>query len=262
MICANHLQVGYEDNIIIEDLSLNIPKGKVVSIIGPNGCGKSTLLKTLCRMLKPIKGEIFLEDTPIRQLKSKVVAQKVALLAQHNSAPADMTVKQLVYYGRYPHKSWHQGRTKEDEEIVHWAMQSTGVVAYKERKVATLSGGERQRVWLAMALAQKPDILFLDEPTTYLDISHQLELMELVKEINEKLNMTIVMVLHELNQASRYSDYLYIMKKGKIVASGKPRDIINKDILQEVYQIECEIDQDPLSENPRIHPMTIYKESV
>ena len=262
MICANHLQVGYEDNIIIEDLSLNIPKGKVVSIIGPNGCGKSTLLKTLCRMLKPIKGEIFLEDTPIRQLKSKVVAQKVALLAQHNSAPADMTVKQLVYYGRYPHKSWHKGRTKEDEEIVHWAMQSTGVLAYKERKVNALSGGERQRVWLAMALAQKPDILFLDEPTTYLDISHQLELMELVKEINEKLNMTIVMVLHELNQASRYSDYLYIMKKGQIVASGKPKDIINKDILQEVYRIECEIDQDPLSENPRIHPMTIYKESV
>ena len=213
-------------------------------------------------MLKPIKGEVLLEDKPMSQLKSKVVAQKVALLAQHNSAPTDMTVKQLVYYGRYPHKRWCQRRNREDEEIVNWSMQSTGVLAYKERRVATLSGGERQRVWLAMALAQKPDILFLDEPTTYLDISHQLELMELVKEINNKFNMTIVMVLHELNQASRYSDYLFIMKKGNIVASGKPKDIINEDILQEVYPIECEIDQDPISENPRIHPMTIYKESV
>ena len=262
MICAKNLQVGYEDRVIIEDLSLIIPKGKIVSIIGPNGCGKSTLLKTLCRMLKPMKGEITLEGKTLSKFKHKVVAQKVALLAQYNHAPMDMSVKQLVYYGRYPHKGWCQPKNKEDEEIVEWAMGSTGVLEYKDRRVANLSGGERQRVWLAMALAQKPDILFLDEPTTYLDISHQLELMELVKEINEKLGMTIVMVLHELNQASRYSDYLFIMQKGQIVASGTPKSVITQDILQQVYRIECTIDEDPLSENPRIHPMTIYKESI
>lgn len=262
MICAQHLKVGYEDKIIIDDLSLEIPKGEIVSIIGPNGCGKSTLLKALCRMLKPMKGEILLEQVPIRKLKHKTVAQKIALLAQHNMAPADIRVKELVYYGRYPHKGWCERRNKEDEEIVAWAMRSTGVIEYKDRRVATLSGGERQRVWLAMALAQKPEILFLDEPTTYLDISHQLELMELVKKINKELGVTIVMVLHELNQASRYSDHLIVMKEGSIVASGKPDQVLNETILKEVYHIECAIDKDPLSENPRIHPITTYKEKV
>ena len=260
MISVKNLRVGYEDKIIIENLSVDFPQGEVISIIGPNGCGKSTLLKALCRMLKPMQGEILLQGTEITKLNTKNVAKRIALLSQHNMAPGDITVKQLVYYGRHPHKGLFDRKTKEDEEIVTWAMESTGVLDYKDRMVAALSGGERQRVWLAMALAQKPEILFLDEPTTYLDISHQLELMELVREINQKFGMTIVMVLHELNQASRYSDRLVVMKKGKIMAYGTPKEVVSEEILKEVYHIQSEIDEDPLSSNPRIHPMTIYKE--
>lgn len=260
MISVKNLRVGYEDKMIIEDLSLEFPKGEVISIIGPNGCGKSTLLKTLCRMLKPKQGEILLQGAEITKLNTKTVARRMALLSQHNRVPGDITVKQLVYYGRHPYKGLFDRKTKEDEEIVTWAMESTGVLDYKDRMVAALSGGERQRVWLAMVLAQKPEILFLDEPTTYLDISHQLELMELIREINQKLGMTIVMVLHELNQASRYSDRLVVMKKGKIMAYGTPKEVVSKEILKEVYHIQSEIDEDPLSSNPRIHPMTIYKE--
>ena len=259
MLSAVNLKVGYEERIIIDDLSLNIEKGQIVSIIGPNGCGKSTLLKSLSRMIKPMNGQVLLEGRNLKQIRNKEISQKICLLSQHNSAPGDLTVEQLVYYGRLPHKKWYEGKSSEDQELIDWAIEQTALTRYKQSPISALSGGERQRAYIAHALCQKPDILLLDEPTTYLDISHQLELMELVREINQKFNITVVMVLHELNQASRYSDRLIIMKNGEIVSDGTPNETINQTIIENVYQIECDIDQDPISKNPRIHPIQTIK---
>ncbi|WP_338559289.1 ABC transporter ATP-binding protein [Paraclostridium sordellii] len=259
MISCKNLKVGYEEKIIIENLSLNIKKGEVVSIIGPNGCGKSTLLKSLSRMIKPVSGDIYIQSENIKSLKNKAISQKVCLLSQHNDAPGDLTVEELVYFGRIPHKKWYESKSKSDEELVNWAIENTGLTRYKNTPISSLSGGERQRVYIAQALCQKPDVLLLDEPTTYLDISYQLELMELVREINERLNITIVMVLHELNQASKYSDRLIIMKSGEIVSDGCPKEIINKEIIKKVYNIDCDIDNDPISNKPRIHPIQTIK---
>lgn len=259
MISASNLKVGYENKIIIESLSLDISKGEIVSIIGPNGCGKSTLLKTLSRMIKPIEGEVILEGKKIKTLKSKIISQKMCLLSQHNNAPMDLTVEDLVYFGRIPHKKWYETKTKEDKELVDWAIENTGLTKYKNTKIGALSGGERQRAYIAQALCQKPNILLLDEPTTYLDISYQLEVMELVREINQKFGITIIMVLHELNQASKYSDRLIIMKEGSIVKDGEPVDVINKDVIKRVYRIDCDIDKDPQTNKPRIHPIKTIK---
>lgn len=255
MLCAKNLKVGYEDRIIIENLNLSIKQGEIVSIIGPNGCGKSTLLKTLSRMIHPIAGAVYLEGTELKQLKNKLISQKICLLSQHNQAPNDLTVEQLVYYGRLPHKKWYESKNEEDRELIEWAIEQTGLTRYKDKPIGSLSGGERQRAYIAQALCQKPTILLLDEPTTYLDISYQLELMELIQEINKKLNITVVMVLHELNQASRYSDRLVIMKQGAIISEGAPNQIIDQQTIESVYQIECEIDLDPISNKPRIHPI-------
>lgn len=259
MISCKNLKVGYEQKVIIENLSLSINKGEVVSIIGPNGCGKSTLLKTLSRIIKPMSGGIYIQNESIKNLKSKHISQKVCLLSQHNDAPGDLTVEELVYFGRIPHKKWYESKTKSDEEIVNWAIENTGLKRYKNTPINSLSGGERQRAYIAQALCQKPNILLLDEPTTYLDISYQLEVMELVREINEKFNITIVMVLHELNQASKYSDRLVIMKDGEIVSDGCPKEVINKETIKQVYKIECDIDNDPISNKPRIHPIQTIK---
>ncbi len=261
MIKASNLKVGYEDKIIIENLSIDIKKGQIVSILGPNGCGKSTLLKTLSRMVKPISGDIYLEDKKIINLKNKYISQKLCLLSQHNSAPNGISVEELVYFGRIPHKKWYETKSKEDEKLVNWAIENVGLTKYKKRPVRALSGGERQRAYLAQALCQKPEVLLLDEPTTYLDISHQLELMELIRDINEKLNITIVMVLHDLNQASKYSDRLIIMKDGDVVADGKPQDTINHELINYVYKVECDIDDDPITNKPRIHPIQTIKSS-
>ena len=259
MISGKNLKVGYEQKIIIEDLSIKVNKGEVVSIIGPNGCGKSTLLKTLSRMIKPISGNVYIEDKDIKAMKNKKIAQKICLLSQHNNAPMDLTVEELVYFGRIPHKKWYETKNSEDKEIVDWAIENTGLTKYKNTPIGSLSGGERQRAYIAQALCQKPDVLLLDEPTTYLDISYQLEVMELVRNINEKFNITIVMVLHELNQASKYSDRLIIMKKGSIVCDGCPNEIVNEEVIKKVYNIECDIDKDPITNKPRIHPIKTIK---
>ena len=259
MLCAKDLKVGYEDRIIIDNLNLSIKQGEIVSIIGPNGCGKSTLLKTLSRMISPVSGKVYLEGTELKHLKNKLISQKICLLSQHNQAPNDLTVEQLVYYGRLPHKKWYEHKSEEDKLFIDWAIEQTGLTRYKDKPIGSLSGGERQRAYIAQALCQKPTILLLDEPTTYLDISYQLELMELIQEINKKLNITVVMVLHELNQASRYSDRLIIMKQGTIISDGAPNEIIDQQTIESVYQIQCEIDLDPISNKPRIHPIQTIK---
>ena len=255
MLCARNLKIGYGENIIINDLSLDIHDGQLVSIIGPNGCGKSTLLKTLSRIIKPLSGDIFLDSVNIKGIKNKLISQKICLLSQHNNSPSDLTVEELVSFGRIPHKKWYEPKTTKDKEIVHWAIENTGLKKYTNTPIGSLSGGERQRAHVAQALCQKPNILLLDEPTTYLDISYQLELMELVRDINKNLNITIVMVLHELNQAIKYSDRLIIMKKGAIFSDGTPDEIVNTNIIKEVYNIECTIDKDPTCNKPRIYPL-------
>ena len=263
MIEAKNIKVGYESRTVIEDLSLQINEGEIVSIIGPNGSGKSTLLKSLSKLLKRKNGEVLIVDKSIDLMKTNDVAKILSMVSQQNTSPNDITVKELVYYGRIPHKKWFESRSKEDEEIVNWSLKQTGVLQYADRKLVNLSGGERQRVWLAMALAQKPKILFLDEPTTYLDMCHQLELMELIKDINKKFHMTIVMVLHDLNQASRYSNRVVIMKEGKIVADGKPEEVIVKDIIHYVYNVKCAISKEPICNRAQIYPLEVsydYKE--
>lgn len=247
--------MAYDEQIVIKDLNFTIHEGEVLSILGLNGCGKSTLLKTLSRVFKPTKGKVLIEERCIDSINTKELSCKIAMLSQDNQVPVGITVKELVYYGRLRYKKWYEARNKEDEEIIDWAKIHTGLADYKERQVSGLSGGERQRGWLAMALAQKPEVLLLDEPTTYLDISHQLELMELIRGINEKLKMTIVMVLHDLNQASEYSDRLVIMKKGEIQGDGTPEGLIRQDLLRDIYHIECDIDKNPRTSKPRIHPI-------
>ena len=241
MLNVIDLNAGYENRKIIENLSIDIKKGEIVSIIGPNGSGKSTLLSCLTRYIKPMSGKIFLEGENIYSKSIKEFSKKVAILSQHHFVTSNVTVRQLVSYGRLPHKKWYERQNEKDYEIVEQAMKYTNVLHYEDKFVNSLSGGEQQRVWIAMALAQTPDLLLLDEPTTYLDISHQLELMKLIHTINREKKITIIMVLHDLNQASEYSDKIVLMKKGKIFDYGYPKDVINCENLKSVYNIKCHI---------------------
>lgn len=257
MISVNNLNSGYENKEIIRNLSVNIKEGEIVSIIGPNGSGKSTLLKSLGKFLRKNSGEVFIDKKNVDIMKISDIAKIMSTLSQHNSSPDDIKVRDLVYYGRIPHKRWYEMKNEEDEEIVNWALKNTCTDIYSERRILELSGGERQRVYLAMALAQKPKVLLLDEPTTHLDMCHQLELMDLVVDINNRFNMTILIVLHDLNQAVRYSHRVIIMKKGDIVADGKSEDIINEEIINNVYNVRCVINKEPVSNKLHIYPLEV-----
>ncbi len=257
MLSVKGLYAGYENKKIIEDLFLDIKNGEIVSIIGPNGSGKSTLLSCLTRYIKPMAGEIFLEGKNIYDKSIKEFSKKVAILSQHHSVTSNITVRKLVSYGRLPHKKWYERQNEKDYEIVEQAMNYTNVLHYENKFVNSLSGGEQQRVWIAMALAQTPDVLLLDEPTNYLDIAHQLELMKLIHTINREKKITIIMVLHDLNQASEYSDKIILMKRGKIFDYGLPKDVINCENLKEVYNIKCHICDN--NKKLMITPIDIYK---
>lgn len=260
MINVKEISIGYDEKNIIEKLSLDVKRGEIISIIGPNGSGKSTLLKSLGRFLKVKDGNIKIINKNIKSFSQKELSKILSMVSQQNSSTTDITVKELVYFGRTPHKKWYESAIKEDEEIVNWAMKNTGVDIFKDRKLFNLSGGERQRAWIAMALAQQPEILFLDEPTTYLDMCHQLELMELVQKINRELNITVVMVLHDLNQAARYSNRIIIMKNGEVVADGIPNEVIKRDIIHDVYNVRCCITNDATLNIPQIYPLEVcYK---
>lgn len=238
MIEIKNLSFNYNKNHeFMKDINLKIAEGEITTILGPNGSGKSTLLSMLTGINKNFQGQIIIEGEDIKKLTQKETAKKIASLHQHNSVPGDMKVSELVSYGRMPHKSYFSSTTKEDEDIVQWAIRRTGLEKLKDKVVSDLSGGERQRVFLSMALAQKSSILFLDEPTTYLDIYHQIELLELVKELKEREKLTIIMVLHDINQALTYSDNIIVMKKGQVISSGKTKDIINMKLLEDVYNV-------------------------
>ncbi|NFG61127.1 MULTISPECIES: ABC transporter ATP-binding protein [unclassified Clostridium] len=235
------LKIGYDKKIIIEELDLSIEAGKVTSIIGPNGCGKSTLLKSIGRILKKEKGEVFLLNKDMDDMKSREIAEKLAILSQNPIAPSELKVEELVSYGRYPHRSNINKLSSKDKEKIEWALKVTNTIDFRERELSDLSGGQRQRVWLAMALAQETDILLLDEPTTFLDMSHQLEVLSIVRNLNERHKCTIVMVLHDINHAAKYSDFIVAMKDGKILYKDEPSSIMNKEVLKNIYNIDAEL---------------------
>lgn len=259
MLSAIDLKVGYGEKIIVPNFSFDVRKGEMVSIIGPNGSGKSTVLKTLCRFLHQKEGTIYIEGDDMKSLNTKNIAKKMAALSQVNRSPEDITVEELIYYGRIPHKKWYEMKNKKDDDIVKWAISETSLINFRNKKVINLSGGERQRVWIAMALAQEPKIILLDEPTTYLDICHQLEVMELIKRLNKELNLTVIMVLHDLGQAAKYSDKLVVLKKGKTIAIGSPRDILTEKLVREVYNVETCIRTDVITNELIIYPIGICK---
>lgn len=240
-ITVKNLSVAYDDRLIIKDMSITIPKGKITVIIGSNGCGKSTLLKSISRVLKPKVGDIFINKNNIKNQKEKFLATQIAFLPQSPICPNGLTVEELVAYGRFPHQKMTGGLNKHDREIINWAIVETDLKEYKDREVDELSQGQRQRAWIAMTLAQETDIIMLDEPTTYLDISYQLEVLQLLKKLNRKKAITIVMVLHELNNASRYADNIVGLKSGEIIFEGSPLDVINNENLSKIYGVKAQL---------------------
>ncbi|AMY05551.1 ABC transporter ATP-binding protein [Staphylococcus condimenti] len=249
---GQQVTIGYGEHVIVSDLDVEIPDGKVTSIIGPNGCGKSTLLKALSRLLSVKNGKILLDGKNIHTQSTKEIAKKIAILPQSPDVADGLTAGELVSYGRFPHQKGFGRLSTEDKEEIDWALKVTGTYDFKHRAINDLSGGQRQRVWIAMALAQKTDIIFLDEPTTYLDISHQLEILELVQELNREHGTTIVMVLHDINQAIRFSDHLIAMKGGDIVSSGETQEVLTKEILEKVFNIDAELSTDPRTGKPML----------
>ena len=240
-IVTEKLDIAYEEALIVKQLDMKVPHGQITSIVGPNGCGKSTVLKAVGRILKPQKGMVYLNGEDIKKLTTREIAKKMAILPQTPTAPSGLTVKELVAYGRFPHQKGFGKLTALDKEIVAWAIKVTKLQDYKYREVDTLSGGQRQRVWIAMALAQKSDQILLDEPTTYLDMSHQLEVLELLYDLNRNQGCTIVMVLHDLNLAARFSDYMIAISEGNIIKSGTPQEIMTPAVLKEVFNIDAKI---------------------
>ncbi|ESV54137.1 ABC transporter ATP-binding protein [Streptococcus agalactiae LMG 14747] len=249
-IKAQNISVAYDDRMIIEHLSLDVPQGAITTIIGANGCGKSTLLKALTRIHKVEKGAIYLDGQSIATLPTKQVAQKIALLPQVLEATEGISVYELVSYGRYPHQKYLGSLTSYDRSRVHWAMEVTNTIELANQDVDTLSGGQKQRVWIAMALAQDTDTIFLDEPTTYLDLNHQLEVLELLKRLNQENGKTIVMVLHDLNLSARFSDQLIAMKDGCIQYQGAVSDILTVSNLETIFNIKAHLVEDPIHKVP------------
>jgi iron complex transport system ATP-binding protein len=247
---TNDLTIGYGERVIVKDLNMEIPDKKITAIIGSNGCGKSTLLKAITRIISHHSGAVVLDGKEISKEPTKLLAKKMAILPQTPESASGLTVGELVSYGRYPHQNGFGRLTKKDYEVIDWALEVTGTKDFKFRPVDALSGGQRQRVWIAMALAQETDMIFLDEPTTYLDMAHQLEILELLQKLNAEQERTIVMVLHDLNQAARFADYIIALKDGAIVKAGTCEEVIRHDVLRHVFHIDAEIGRDPRTNKP------------
>ncbi len=250
---GGELTLAYDKRTVASDLNVAIPDGSFTVIIGPNACGKSTLLRALARMLKPKAGAVHLDGDVITALPSKQVARRLGLLPQSSIVPDGITVADLVSRGRYPHQRLMRQWSRADEEAVAEAMRATDVTGLADRIVDELSGGQRQRVWLSMALAQETPILLLDEPTTFLDISHQIEVLDLCADLHEA-GRTMVAVLHDLNQACRYATHLIVMREGEIVAEGDPAEVVTPDLVRQVFDLRCEVIPDPLSGTPMVVP--------
>lgn len=252
---AQDVTIGYDKRVISESLSVDIPDGAFTVIVGPNACGKSTLLRALSRLLAPTKGSVLLDGKAISSYPAKEVARRLGLLPQSSIAPDGIRVADLVARGRYPHQKLIRQWSADDESAVIEAMTATGVTELSGRLVDELSGGQRQRVWVAMVLAQQTPLMLLDEPTTFLDIAYQIDLLELCAELNKTGGRTLVAVLHDLNHACRYADHIIAMKAGAIVAEGRPADIITADLVRDVFGLPCRIIDDPESHTPLVIPL-------
>lgn len=253
------LSIGYDKKIVVNDITVEIPKGQITSLIGPNGSGKSTFLKALARILEPAKGEVFIDGENVQRLETKAVAKKIASLSQTSSLISGLTVEEIVAYGRFPYQKGFSGLKEEDHRLIRWALEATNLESLKKRTLITLSGGQQQRVWIAMALAQDTDILILDEPITFLDPAHQLEILELLQEINRH-GKTILMTIHDLNHASRFSDYLLGMKNGELVFQGTPKEIFTADKLLNLFDIQATFATLPNSDKPLVIAYDLVKE--
>lgn len=248
------LSLFYGDTCIFKELDISIPKGKITVFIGSNGCGKSTLLRSLARLLRPKGGHVILDGSDIAALSTKEVARRMAILPQGPSAPEGLTVLQLVKQGRYPYQNWLQQWSHEDENQVRQALELTNMQALAGRTVDSLSGGQRQRAWIAMTLAQGTPTILLDEPTTYLDLAHQIEVLDLLYELNAKEQRTIVMVLHDINLACRYAHNLVAIKDRKVYAEGSANEIMSEQLMQDVFELPCRIMDDPIFGTPMVVP--------
>lgn len=251
---ANHIKAGYDNKTILDDINLVIPSNKISVIIGENGCGKSTLLKTLARLIKPSSGDIVLNGKKIKEFPAKQLARVLGLLPQSPVVPEGIAVADLVGRGRFPYQSLLKGFSKKDFEAVEEALEIMGITDLANRNIDELSGGQRQRVWIAMALAQQTDILLLDEPTTFLDITYQVEILDLLTDLNQKRGTTIVMVLHDINLSARYADYIFALHKGKLVSEGPPSQVITEELIAQVFGLDCSVIKDPVSASPFIIP--------
>ena len=241
-IAVKQLSVTLGNRHILHDISVSIPMGKITTLIGPNGCGKSTLLRSMIGYISSPSECVTIFDKPLSSYSQNKLARQMAFLPQVPNMPKDMTVEELVYCGRYPYQNWWKNTAKEDREIVDNALSITKIDHLRHQLIPSLSGGERQRVWIAMALAQEPKLLVLDEPTTYLDINHQLEIMELLKRLNKEQGLTVLMVLHDLTQAVQYSDYMAVIKSGHLIAAGNTKDITSDSLFKEVFSVDVQVD--------------------
>ncbi|WP_394435186.1 ABC transporter ATP-binding protein [Streptomyces sp. SGAir0957] len=253
-LIADDVTLGYDQRVIAEKLSVEIPDHSFTVIVGPNACGKSTLLRALSRMLKPSAGRVLLDGSVIQSMPAKKVAKTLGLLPQSSVAPDGISVGDLVARGRYPHQGLLRQWSPEDEKVVRESMESTGVADLADRYVDELSGGQRQRVWIAMALAQQTPLLLLDEPTTYLDIQHQIDVLDLCAELHEEQGCTLVAVLHDLNHAARYATHLIALRGGEVIAEGAPKDIVTADLVERLFGMKCQVIDDPETGTPLVVP--------
>jgi iron complex transport system ATP-binding protein len=252
---AESLTLAYDGRTVIDGLDLEIPEGRITAIVGPNASGKSTLLRGLARLMRPESGRVTLDDRDIRAFGPKEFAKRVAVLPQQPIAPDGVLVAELVARGRHPHRGWFGGRSSDDDRIVAEVLEATGTTELADRSVSELSGGQRQRVWIAMSMAQRADIMLLDEPTSFLDVSHQLELLDLLTESNRAHGTTVVMVLHELNLAARYADHLVVIDGGRIAAAGVPAEVMTVATIGSAFALDCMVADDPVTGSPMIVPI-------
>jgi iron complex transport system ATP-binding protein len=260
MLTSTDLTLGYDSANILDHLDISVARGEILALVGPNGCGKSTLLRGLARLLKPNGGTVCLDGKEIHQIPTKELARKIGVLPQNSTAPEGLTVHELVAQGRFPHQGWLQQWSEVDERATQEALRITNMLPLADRQIDTLSGGQRQRAWIAMALAQDTDILLLDEPTTFLDIAYQLDVLDLARRLNREKGMTIVLVLHDLNQAARYADRMIVLGSGRVVADGTPQEVLTAEMLAAVFGVVVNIVIDPASGTPVCLPHTVIAE--
>ncbi|MEE1930507.1 ABC transporter ATP-binding protein [Streptomyces sp. TRM 70351] len=255
-LCAERLTLGYGERTVVHELDLSVPDGSVTAIIGPNGCGKSTLLRAFGRLMKPRGGRVLLDGSPLHTLPTRTVAGLVGLLPQNPAAPEGLSVADLVARGRHPHQSWYRRWSAHDEAVVEQALRATGTWELAERTLDELSGGQRQRAWIAMALAQDTELLLLDEPTNHLDLAHQIEVLDLVRELHQETGRTVVLVLHDLSLAARYADRLVAMKDGRVAASGAPAEVLTEELLADVFGLRARVRTDEETGTPLVVPLS------